>query len=192
MDGTLPLGPQVSHMDLDRSSALVGSLSGMAVLGVCLLVSLLGMPRQAQPCSKAARQLQSRKHRRRNRSKNAATLERQPGNAAAAPKKNPIAAIVNNDPTHARRSGPRVLTALWQRKFSRSIINQHADPHQLQGPAWRSDHRPRRSTKKSTAWPRKFSSYRKRPVAGKMLEKERGIKPQRYAQDIRLADVGVA
>lgn len=169
MDGNTHMG---NGSRLRRILRRAGWLvSGLVILGACLVF------RWYAPAGSASAEPP------RGNVKQATAVERRdvrpPGSAATAPQKNPVAAIVNNEPITREELadeclmhyGAEVLESIVNRKLIESgcqkrnivITDQQVDAE--------IDHMARKFQVGKDQWL-------------KLLEKERGISPERYAQDI--------
>jgi len=177
-DGDLAMDGNLSPQRPSRLIAIVQRagwfLSGMAVVGVCLLF------RSYAPAEHAAAKPPASPVKKASATEKAKPSAKAPvGTAAAAPKKNPIAAVVNNEPITRDdlaqeclvHYGEEVLESI----MNRSLIQASCEKRKITISDAQVDEEIDRMA-------RRFSLTKDQWV--KMLEKERGIKPNRYAKDI--------
>ena len=174
----------MANISIDRTNlaprhcctAPAGSLSGMIVVGRLLVVPLLlaGRLRHgAESPASAVKQALSR-----------GTAAKTAGRAGTnvgphAPKKNPVAAVVNNEPISREDLARECLlhygTDVLESMVNRTLILTSCQQRNIVITDEQVDEEIDRMA-------RKFSLAKDQWL--KMLEKERGIKPDRYAQDI--------
>ncbi len=171
MDGNLSTTGAARWIGMARRAGWF--VSGMAVVGVCLLFRAYAPAERAAAAKPPASKVQ----------KASATAPPTPAagaqTAATAPKKNPVAALVNNEPITREELGRECLTH-YGKEVLDTIVNRQVIAASCQQ---------RGITITDKQVQDEIDRLAKRMQIPKdqwlaMIEKERGIKPARYAQDI--------